>query len=161
MGGAPGLREFEEFLFHEARCLDEGRFEDWLDLFTDDGWYWVPSQPDQENPQDTVSLIYDDRMLLETRVRRLSRPGAHTQSPPPRTSRIIGNVTVEEADATADAWLIASRFQMVEHRRDRQRVFAGACRHRLERHDGHFRIRWKRVDLVNCDGMMEGLTVPF
>ncbi len=63
--------------------------------------------------------------------------------------------------AAADAYLIASRFQMVEHRRDRQRVFAGACRHRLERHDGHFRIRWKRVDLVNCDGMMEGLAVPF
>lgn len=161
MGGVPDLRDFETFLFHEARCLDEGRFEDWLDLFTADGWYWVPSQPDQENPRDTVSLIYDDRRLLETRVRRLSRPGAHDRSPPSRTSRIIGNVTVEEADAPADSWLIGSRFQMVEHRRDRQRVFAGACRHRLERHDGHFRIRWKRVDLVNCDGMMEGLTVPF
>ncbi len=161
MGGEPGVREFESFLFHEARLLDQGRFADWLALFTDDCWYWVPSQPDQDNPVDTVSLIYDDRKLLETRVRRLGRPGAHTLAPPPRTSRIIGNVTVEEADAAAESWLIASRFQMVEYRRDRQRVFAGACRHQLERRGDGFRIRSKRVDLVNCDGMMDGLTVPF
>ncbi len=50
---------------------------------------------------------------------------------------------------------------MVEYRRDAQRVFAGACHHRLERHGDDLKIQWKRVDLVNCDGMMEGLTVPF
>ncbi len=44
----------EAFLVHEARLLDERRFEDWLDLFTDDGWYWVPIEPDQDNPHDTV-----------------------------------------------------------------------------------------------------------
>ena len=58
----------ERFLLHEARLLDEARFDDWLSLFTPDGCYWVPSEPDQDNPHDTVSLIYDDRRLLETRV---------------------------------------------------------------------------------------------
>lgn len=161
MAGAPAQHDFESFLFHEARLLDERRFEDWLALYADDGWYWVPSRPDQENPVDTVSLMYDDRMLMETRVRRLLHTSPHTLSPPPRTSRIIGNVTVEEADGAADSYLIASNFQMVEYRRDSQRVFAGGFRHGLERADGTFRIRWKRVNLVNCDEMMEGLTVPF
>ena len=59
------------FLEHEARLLDESKFDDWLALFTADAWYWVPSEPNQDNPHDIVSLIYDDRRLLETRVRRL------------------------------------------------------------------------------------------
>ena len=68
------LNRCERFLQHEARLLDDGKFDDWLALFTPDGSYWVPSEPDQDNPHDTVSLIYDDRRLLETRVRRLASP---------------------------------------------------------------------------------------
>lgn len=155
------VRAVEAFLFHEARLLDEGRFEEWLALFTDTAWYWVPIDPAQDNPYDTVSIIYDDRRLLETRVRRLCNPNIHAQSPPSRTSRIIGNVVVEH-DNTADGGILArSRFQMVEFRRDRQRLFAGGVGHGLSRDGGGFRIRWKRVDLVNCDGMMDGISVPF
>src|SRR6202165_4505417 len=88
--------ECEQFLIHEARLLDEARFDQWLSLFTSDAWYWVPSEPDQANPRDTISLIYDDRRLLETRVRRLASPRLYSQEPPSRTSRMIGNVTIEE-----------------------------------------------------------------
>ena len=79
----------ERFLLHEARLLDEARFDDWLALFTPEGWYWVPSEPDQNNPHDTVSLIYDDRRLLETRVRRLASPGHSLPGPRPRTSPTV------------------------------------------------------------------------
>lgn len=153
-------RPFERFLFHEARLLDERRFEDWLALFAPDGWYWVPIEENQASPHDTVSIIYDDRRLLETRVRRLTTAGAHALDPLPRTSRIVGNVTVEAAgrDGTIE---VASRFQMMEFRQDRRRLFAGACRHGLLRDGAGFRIRWKRVDLVDCDGMLDGISVPF
>src|SRR6476646_6401147 len=67
------------FLEHEVRLLDEAKFDDWLALFTLDAWYWVPTEPDQANPHDTVSLIYDDRRLLETRVRRLASPRMYSQ----------------------------------------------------------------------------------
>jgi benzoate/toluate 1,2-dioxygenase beta subunit len=159
-GDAVDLRAVEEFLFHEARLLDEGRFEAWLALFTDKAWYWVPIDPRQDNPFDTVSIIYDDRRLLETRVRRLSNPNIHAQSPPSRTSRLVGNVVIEKGDDAAGGIIVSSRFQMVEFRRDRQRLFAGTGRHGLVRAPDGFRIGWKRVDLVNCDGMMDGITVP-
>ncbi len=151
----------EAFLIHEARLLDERRFEDWLGLFTDDGWYWVPIVADQDNPHDMVSLIYDDRRLLETRIRRLAHPGAHAQTPPSRTSRIIANVTVEDQATDGADLVIRSKFQMIEYRRDKQRLFGGTCRHGLVVADGGFRIRWKRVDLVNCDAMHDGINVPF
>src|SRR5580693_6037661 len=92
------LDRCEQFLLHEARLLDDGKFDAWLALFTPEAWYWVPSEPDQADPLDTVSLIYDDRRLLETRVRRLSSPRMYSQEPRSRPSRIVTNVTLEEAD---------------------------------------------------------------
>jgi 3-phenylpropionate/cinnamic acid dioxygenase small subunit len=149
----------EEFLVHEARVLDEGRFDEWLSLFTADAWYWVPSEPNQASPRDTISLIYDDRRLLETRVRRLASPRIYSQEPRSRTSRIIANVTIEEAQG--NACTVRSKFQLLEYRRETQRIFGGTCFHRLVRGSNGIQIAWKRVDLVNCDAPLEGLVVPF
>ncbi len=149
----------ERFLLHEARLLDEAKFDDWLALFAADGWYWVPSEPDQDNPHDTVSLIYDDRRLLETRVRRLASPRIYSQEPRSRTSRIIGNVSIEES--SGGACTVRSKFVMIEYRRESQRLFAGTAFHRLVQADGGILIASKRVDLVNCDAPLDGLVVPF
>ncbi len=123
--------------------------------------YWVPSEPDQASPYDTVSLIYDDRRLLETRVRRLASPRIYSQEPRSRTSRIVTNVTFADSEASDSTRLVRSKFQMVEFRRDEQRIFAGTYFHRLLRQDGEIRIAAKRINLVNCDGPMDGLVVPF
>jgi ethylbenzene dioxygenase subunit beta len=153
------LPRCEQFLLQEARLLDEAKFDDWLALFTADGWYWVPSEPGQDNPHDTVSLMYDDRRLLETRVRRLASPRIYSQEPRSRTSRIISNVTVEEKGDTGCT--VRSKFLIVEYRRESQRIFAGTAFHRLVQADGGVRIAWKRVDLVDCDAPHDGLVVPF
>lgn len=151
----------EAFLVHEARLLDDARFDEWLDLFAADAWYWVPSEPDQANPHDTVSLIYDDRRLLETRVRRLASPRMYSQEPRSRTSRMVGNVTVEEREGDGKAITVRSKFLMLEFRRDQQRLFGGTAFHRLVRHDNTVRIAWKRVNLINCDAPLDGITQPF
>lgn len=154
------IRECELFLLHEARLLDEGKFDDWLKMFTADARYWVPSEPNQENPLETVSLIYDDRQLLETRVRRLASPRIYSQEPRSRTSRIVANVSIED-DADAASTLVRSKFVLIEFRRNEQRLFGGTCFHRLTVAGGDIKIAWKRVDLVNCDGPMDGVVVPF
>ena len=152
------LSRIEAFLVHEAQLLDEARYADWLELFTADAWYWVPTEPGQASPLETVSLIYDDRKLLETRVRRLMGTGVHAQAPPSRTSRIIANPSLEKNDGEI---VVRSKFQMIEYRRDKQRLFGGTLRHQLVERDPGFAIGWKRVDLVNCDSVMDGLSVPF
>ncbi len=149
----------EQFLMREARLLDEAKFDDWLALFTPDAWYWVPSEPDQDNPHDTVSLMYDDRRLLETRIRRLASPRMYSQEPRSRCSRIVANVTLEDVEGRSAT--VRSKFLMIEYRREQQRLFAGTAFHRLVQVDGAIRIAWKRVDLVNCDAPMDGLTQPF
>ena len=153
------LARCEQFLMHEARLLDESKFDGWLALFTADAWYWVPSEPNQDNPHDTVSLMYDDRRLLETRVRRLASPRMYSQEPRSRCSRLVGNVTLEDVEGRAAT--VRSKFLMIEYRREQQRLFAGTAFHRLVQIDGAIRIAWKRVDLINCDAPMDGLTQPF
>jgi len=153
------IHRCEQFVQHEARLLDEAKFDAWLALFTLDGWYWVPSEPDQANPHDTVSLMYDDRRLLETRIRRLASPRMYSQEPRSRTSRMVGNVTIEDSEGRAAT--IRSKFIMIEYRRDQQRLFTGTAWHRLVQIEGGIRIAWKRVDLVNCDAALDGLTQPF
>jgi 3-phenylpropionate/cinnamic acid dioxygenase small subunit len=147
------------FLEHEARLLDEAKFDDWLALFTADAWYWVPSEPNQADPHETVSLIYDDRRLLETRVRRLASPRMYSQEPRSRTSRIVANGTIEDAEGRAAT--VRSKFLMIEYRREQQRLFTGTAWHRLVLLDSAIRIAWKRVDLVNCDAPLDGITQPF
>jgi len=153
------LHRCEQFLILEARLLDEGKFDEWLALFTPDAWYWVPSEPDQPDPHETVSLIYDDRRLLETRVRRLASPRMYSQEPRSRTSRIVSNVTIETNDR--NACTVRSKFVMIEFRREQQRIFAGTALHRLVQSGGRIMIAWKRVDLVNCDAPLDGITIPF
>lgn len=149
----------EDFLIHEARLLDDARFDEWLALFTPEAHYWVPSAPNQASALDTVSLMYDDRRLLETRVRRLSSPRIYSQEPRSRTSRIVTNVTIEGARDTGTE--VRSKFMIVEYRREEQRIFAGTYAHTLVTTGGDTRIAFKRVDLVNCDAPMDGLVVPF
>jgi benzoate/toluate 1,2-dioxygenase beta subunit len=155
----PDVHRCEQFLLYEARLLDDGKFDDWLALFTPDAWYWVPSEPDQANPVDTVSLIYDDRRLLETRVRRLASPRMYSQEPRSRTSRMVGNVTIE--DLEKNSCTARSKFLMIEYRREQQRIFGGTALHRLVQAHGRIMIAWKRVNLVNCDAPMDGITIPF
>ena len=148
------------FLIHEARLLDEGRFDEWLALFTADAHYWVPSEPGQQNPHDTVSLMYDDRRLLETRVRRLADPRIYSQEPRSRTSRIVTNLSLEPR-RNGPGTTIRSKFVLFEYRRETQRLFAGTYTHHLIANGDNIRIATKRIDLINCDAPLDGLVVPF
>ena len=153
------LRSCELFLLREARLLDDGNFDEWLELFTPEAWYWVPSEPGQTDRFETVSLINDDRRLLETRVRRLASPRMYSQEPRSRTSRVVANVTIEEA--ATNSCTVRSKFLMIEYRRERQRIFGGTALHGLVRAGSGIMIAWKRVDLVNCDAPLDGITIPF
>jgi benzoate/toluate 1,2-dioxygenase beta subunit len=150
----------EQLLMHEARLLDERRFRDWMELFTDDGSYWVPAVPNQESPFDQASLFYDDRDLMRTRVERLEHPRIHVQTPPSRTAHLVGNVLIEQVDAAKGEVVVGSTVIMVEYRDEAQRVFAGRQHHRLRRDGASFRIVQKRIDLINCDSAFEPMAVP-
>ena len=153
------LAEVEQFLYHEARLLDQGRLDDWLRLFTEDATYWVPLEANQQDPLGTVSIIYDDRRLLEVRVRQFKHPRAHARLPVVRTVHQIGNVRIHDDDGREIQ--VCSTLVMVEYRQERQRVWGALVEHRLRRTPGGLRIAAKRIDLANSESELDGIVALF
>ena len=147
--------EIEQVLYREAWLLDQGRLDEWLALYTDDATYWIPLQADQADPLSSSSIVYDDRRLLEVRVRQFQHPRAHARVPAPRTVHQVGNVRVVEAEGHDVR--VGSTLVLVEYRRERQRVWGALVEHRLRRTAEGLRIAAKRVDLVNSEAELDGI----
>ena len=149
----------EQFLYHEARLLDTGQLEAWLDLFTDDATYWLPLEHDQKDPFETSSIVHDDRTLLDLRVKQARHPRAHARQPLARTVHQVGNVmVVSEKDSEIR---VNSTLHLVEWRQEKQRLWAALVEHRLRRAGASFKIAHKRVDLVNSEGELDGIAILF
>ena len=140
-----------DFVYAEARMLDEQRFEDWLALFTDDGHYWMPLAPGQQDARLHASLLYEDKLLLRVRVERLAGVRTFSQQPRSRCHHLLQQPTVEAFDEAAGQFTVRCAFHYVETRLDAQTLFVGWATHELVLIDGALRIQRKRVDLVNCD----------
>ena len=147
-------------LLREVDLLDERRFEEWLELYTEDAYYWVPLRPEQDSYLTELSIFFDDRELMEARIKRLRHPLIHVQTPPARTCHYVVNIQAEPSDK-ADEISVRSRLLMLEYREGDQRVFGGRCEHGLRVVDGALRIAMKRVDLVNCDDVFSSMAIPF
>lgn len=150
-----------QFLFHEARLLDERRWTEWEELFLEDGVYWAPATPEQPDPLNHVSLIYENQLLRKVRIARFASPAAPSLHPFPRTAHLVANVMIDRCDPKSGDIAVNSRFLMIEYRRDVQRIYGGAYAHHLVETDSVLRIRQKKVDLVNCEGPLESSSVWF
>ena len=141
------------FVYHEARLLDERRFAEWLDLFADDGHYWMPAEWRQTDPRLQSSLMYEDKLLLSIRVERLTGERTFSQKPQSRSQHVLQAPQVDGIDdgpggAVGHTW---TPFHYTEIRMDEQTRFAGWARHEIVDEDGRLRIRLKRVDLLDFD----------
>ena len=150
-----------QFLFHEARLLDCGRFDEWLALFAADATYWLPLEQGQADPFETCSILYDDRTLLEARVRPYQHPRAHARTPRARTIHQVGNVIVSPSEKASDELTVNSTLVLIEFRPERQRIFGALCEHRLRAGAEGWLIAAKRVDLVNSESDLDGLAILF
>jgi 3-phenylpropionate/cinnamic acid dioxygenase small subunit len=146
----------EDILYMEARLLDERRYEQWLGLFSADSMYWVPANGDGVDPNREVAIVYDDITRLTGRIERLTSGGAHAQSPPSKTRRIVSNVQIEES--SEDAATVLCTFIMYELRRSKERVFAGRGEYRMRCEDGRWKITGKKAILVNNAEVIDNLT---
>lgn len=138
----------EQFLYHQAELLDAKRWQDWIELFADDGVYWMPPEPSHTHWEGMPAIFAEDRNLMNVRMKRVLHPDAWSQRPLWGTNHVVSNVVVEQA--TPAEVRVRSRFHMMELRRDDVRHFAGSYRHHLQRTGEGFRIRLQRVDMTNA-----------
>ena len=145
----PSAAELVGFVLHEARLIDEQRFDEWHALFAEEARYWMPLEPGQSDPILQNSLMYEDLFLLRLRVERLKSAKTYSQKPKSRCHHLL-QMPLVESDA-GNRYVTWTPFHYVETRMDEQTLFAGWARHTLIVRDGALRILLKRVDLVNCD----------
>ena len=137
----------EQFLYAQSELLDNKLWQSFIDLFADDGVYWMPSAPEQTNWEGEPSIFAEDKPMMRVRMGRVTHPNAWSQAPLWVTNHIVGNVVIESE--TAKEVVVRSRFHMMELRRDNVRHFGGTYRHTLVKKGGGFAIKMQRVDLFN------------
>jgi len=163
------LRErCEQFLYAEAELLDEGNFEAWVELFSDDGSYWLPIDTARREPRGGLNIVYDDRHRLQDRVARLRSGHAHSEDPTSGTQHLIANIRVLPRERAADIasscvlaendLLVSGRSIIARVRHEETDVFPARVSWILRPHGDSFRIRMKRVDLLGAHRPMPMLT---
>ena len=142
------LERLFEFVYDEARLIDDKRFDDWYDLFTDDGIYWMPLTRDQPDGINHTSLLYEDKLLLKVRIERLKSPRSFSQHQPSFCQHVLQQPVLESTDTDACVWVTRTPFVYVESQGDSQLLLAGVSRLHIVEQDGRLRLRLKKVDLI-------------
>jgi 3-phenylpropionate/cinnamic acid dioxygenase small subunit len=145
------------FVLREARLIDERRFDEWYELFAEDGYYWVPASWNQPDPLNHNSLAYEDKLLLRLRIERLKSPLAYSQKPASRCHHLLQTPEVEKSDAALGEYLTRTQLIYTETRGDESQRYAATAWHTLVQLEGRLRIRLKRVDILNCDAALPSI----
>ncbi len=146
------LAAVSQFLFHEARSLDEQNWSAWLDLLSDDAVFWAPATRMDgsytNDPERELNFIYiKGRVGLEARIFRLGLNSSMASTPPPRTRHFITNVMVE--DAGAGELRASANWQVVSFSEGRgQQIRSGGYEYALRRDGASFRIARKKIFLL-------------
>jgi 3-phenylpropionate/cinnamic acid dioxygenase small subunit len=175
------VRQVERFLYHEARLLDERRFREWLDLWTEDAHYWMPVRstripkeskamvimnPDNYEEEELAKegeLAYFDetKETITLRIQRLETGMAWAEIPPSRTRRIISNIELEGGNKNGEV-VAFSNFLVYRNRREtEQDFFVGRREDLLRRADGQWKIARRKVVLDQNILMSKDLSIFF
>lgn len=142
----------QDFLVYEAELLDDRRFEQWLELFTDDITYEAPIRVTRRTPNPTVvddiSFFDENLQSLTLRVKRLRTDVAWAEDPPSHTRRFVTNIRVRPGD-TDDELEVRSSLMLFRSRGDMGAydLIVGERYDLLRNVDGQFRIGRRRIVL--------------
>lgn len=141
------LRRVEQFIYREARLQDDLDYEAWEALWADDALYWIPANGDDTDPHTQMSIAFDNRARIRTRVKQLLTGRRHAQAPPSRLRRLVANVELLEPDG---AVIVAgANFFVYESRERGVSLWAGRTEYRLRDSDEGLRMVRKEIRLVD------------
>ncbi len=161
--------EIEQFLYHEAALVDEGKFHEWLELFAEDIHYWMPTRYNRtrrERDRDTsrpdeIAFFDEDKHSLSVRVKRLDTGMAWAEDPPSRTRHLVTNVQIRpraidgEVEVTSCFLLYRTRLETDLN------IFAGRREDVLRKTPGGWRIARRKIVLDQNVVLAKNLSVFF
>ncbi len=174
-------REIEQFLYHEARLLDQRRFHEWLDLLSDDVHYWMPVRTtryaktsksivildddrydDRElSNEQELAILDEDKASLRLRIARLDTGMAWAEDPPSRTRHFLSNIEVE-AGETASQYNVFSNFMVYRSRGEsEQDFFVGGREDVLRQVNGAWKIARRKIILDQSTLLAKNVSIFF
>ena len=167
-------QEIEEFLYREAELLDERRYEEWLDLFTEDTHYFMPMR--RNVPRDElereftragtdVNWFDEGKDTLRRRVKQILTGVHWAEEPPSRICHMISNVqllpTSSAGPPPAEVG-VKSRFLIYRNRVETETdLLVGKREDLLRQVDGQWRIARRKIILDQSVLLAKNLTVFF
>jgi 3-phenylpropionate/cinnamic acid dioxygenase small subunit len=163
--------EIQDLLYWEAELLDERRFEEWLDLLTEDEHYWVPRRrnvPSQDADLEftraglDVNWFDEGKDTLTRRVRQI-RTGVHwAEEPASRICHMVSNVQIVGAlgeGPPPGEIAVKSRFLVYRNRVETETdLLVGKREDLLRRVGGRWRIARRKVILDQSVLLAKNLT---
>ena len=163
------LHAVEQFLYREARMLDDRLYTEWLGLLADDCSYRVPTRESVqafrgkppvtiEDELAAVCYFEDDKLTLLAKVLRLGTGTSWGENPPSRTRRLVSNVEVARGEAPGELLVYSNLILHRSRRVDEVSQFVGQRRDVLRQTDKGLLLA-KRVvvlDMNICDSSHMG-----
>ena len=136
-----------ELIWHEAALLDAKDYQAWDALWTDEGRYVIPIDPDTDDFDGSLNMVNDDTRMRRMRIERLTSGYSMSALAAARTVRTVSRFTVEER--TEDSITVKSAQILVGFKRDDQRTLAADVTHRIRYTESGPRLDLKVIRLVN------------
>ena len=161
------MREIEQFLYREARLLDNRQFHQWVELFTDDIRYWIPLRSNRYpaiskaisirdgsryeeqdlSKENELAIMDETKESLERRIARLDTGMAWAEDPPSRTRHFVSNIEVHPGEQASEL-KVYSNFIMYRNRAEKEQDFyVGSREDILRRVEGGWKIAYRKIIL--------------
>jgi 3-phenylpropionate/cinnamic acid dioxygenase small subunit len=158
-GGMSNLNQAmaaQAFIAFEADLLDHGAYQQWLDIWSQDGLYIIPIG-DGDDFEDKLNYAYDDAPMRRMRVARLTSGQSMSANDAAKTVRVTGRYRLLSVADDATVTMRCAQ-TLTEYRREILRTYAANVTYVLKPFEDSFRIEKKIVRLINSDGALAGLT---
>lgn len=161
--------DVQQFLFREARLLDERRFKEWVELFADDAVYWAPVLANRVGREARLEVskygeaahFEDDKESLRGRVKRFDTGMAWAETPPSRTRHLVSNVEVEPGRSSDEVRVRSAFLVYRTHLETDEEIYGGARNDFLRSENGGWRIARREIRLDQATILGKNLGIFF
>ena len=115
--------EVQQFLYQEARLLDERRLDEWLDLLAEELHYWMPMRRNIKfgdwdleftSAEDEINWFDEGKDILAGRIRQINTGVHWPEEPVSRFEHLVSNVEVVGQEG--DEIRVNSKFHCYQNR---------------------------------------------
>lgn len=146
----------EQLIDTEIQLLDQQDFSAWQQLLTPEYTYWIPLRREQSSPLHESSLLYEDRFLTTLRINRLANARNYSQQPKSRSLHIAQRPLIRMQDDPLSAFS-STNMLYCEARGDREWHYPVTVEHQLINVEGTWKIKGKKILLLNPSRAIESL----